>query len=319
MGIFRESYKIISSWRKLFAQITLSLILPLSFIFLAHIQISNLIFTQIDHNEAALEYTKPGSAREDRLLNRLSSEWAAFLAFKLAYLLLVLVFSLLSTSAVVYAIACIYTAKEMTFKKILTVVPKVWKRLMVTFFWTFLILLGYNTATGLLMVFLLILFGSSPVGLTLMITLIIFYLIGMVYISLVWHLASVISVLEDVYGIAAMKKSKELIKGRTWVAAAIFLILNIAFIAIHLLFSFTVVHGRPVGAGSKIGYGLLSLILMAGFILIGLVIQTVIYFVCKSYHHESIDKSCLADHLEVYMGEYVPLNGKSVQMEHFSV
>lgn len=53
--------------------------------------------------------------------------------------------------------------------------------------------------------------------------------------------------------------------------------------------------------------------------LIALVVQTVIYLVCKSYHHENIDKSILADHLEVYLGEYVPLNGKAVQMESLSV
>jgi hypothetical protein len=37
-GIYKEAYKIIFSWRKIFSQITLALILPLSFILLAHVQ-----------------------------------------------------------------------------------------------------------------------------------------------------------------------------------------------------------------------------------------------------------------------------------------
>jgi hypothetical protein len=51
-----------------------------------------------------------------------------------------------------------------------------------------------------------------------------------------------------------------------------------------------------------------------------LVIQTVmIYFVCKSNHHEKIEKLALSDHLDVYHGEYVPLNSKDVQLEQHYV
>ncbi|KAK4387356.1 hypothetical protein Sango_2342200 [Sesamum angolense] len=45
---------------------------------------------------------------------------------------------------------------------------------------------------------------------------------------------------------------------------------------------------------------------------------TVIYFVCKSYHHENIDKSALSDHLEVYVGDYVPLKGKDIQLKEYA-
>lgn len=116
-----------------------------------------------------------------------------------------------------------------------------------------------------------------------------------------------------------MQKSRDLIRGKVWVSAAVFLQLNLVFIAIHIMFSVVVVHGVGVGIVGKIGYGVLFLVLLAGFMLIGLVVQTVIYLVCKSYHHENIDKSILADHLEEYLGEYVPLNGKAVQMESLSV
>ncbi|GAU34592.1 hypothetical protein TSUD_15070 [Trifolium subterraneum] len=39
----------------------------------------------------------------------------------------------------------------------------------------------------------------------------------------------------------------------------------------------------------------------------------------QSYHHENIDKSALADHLEVYLGEYVPLTAKDVQLENYRI
>ena len=70
---------------------------------------------------------------------------------------------------------------------------------------------------------------------------------------------------------------------------------------------------------SRIGFGLLFLILMTVIVLEALLVQTIVYFVCKSYHHESIDKPSLADHLEVYLGDYAPLKGRDIQLEHFEI
>ncbi|KAG9457163.1 hypothetical protein H6P81_001671 [Aristolochia fimbriata] len=314
-GICNEAHKIILSWRRIFTQITLSLILPLSFVFLAHIQISDLIFTKITINEEALETTQMGSPSQDKILDRLSSEWTAFLLFKAAYLICVLVFALLSTSAVVYTIACIYTAKDLTYPKVISVVPKVWKRLMVTFLWNFIILLCYNTLAVTVIVLTLLLAGTGPAGALLLFFLAIAYGVGLVYISVVWHLASVVSVLEDVYGIQAMQKSKVLIRGKVGMACSIFLLINLALMAVNLLFARFVVHGSSLGVLPRITLGILFVFALSLLILVGLVMQTVIYFVCKSYHHENVDKSCLADHLEVYLGEYEPLKDRSVQLE----
>ncbi|KAK7828719.1 hypothetical protein CFP56_029993 [Quercus suber] len=55
-GVFKESFKIIFSWRRIFSQITLALILPLSFIFLAHIQISQLLFFKILNDQDTLDF-----------------------------------------------------------------------------------------------------------------------------------------------------------------------------------------------------------------------------------------------------------------------
>ncbi|KAK5774850.1 hypothetical protein PVK06_042712 [Gossypium arboreum] len=47
-----------------------------------------------------------------------------------------------------------------------------------------------------------------------------------------------------------------------------------------------------------------------------LAFMSVFYYVCKSYHHQGIDKSALQDHLGGYLGEYMPL-GSSIQKENF--
>lgn len=137
-----------------------------------------------------------------------------------------------------------------------------------------------------------------------------------VYISALWHLASVVSVLEPLYGFAAMKKSYELLRGRTYIGFSIvFGYLTICGV-INGIFASIVVHGGD-------DYGVFTRIMVGGFLvgvlvivnLIGLLAQSVFYYVCKSYHHQTIDKSVLYDHLGGYLGEYVPLKS-SIQMEN---
>ncbi|OMO56200.1 hypothetical protein COLO4_35751 [Corchorus olitorius] len=319
-GILKESSKIIFSWRKIFSQITLAFILPLSFIFLAHIQISQFIFVDILRDQNALQ-NSAGTPYSDKLSGAVSSKWVAFWLFKAAYFIVFLVLALLSTAAVVYTVACIYTGKEISFKKVMSVVPRVWKRLIVTFLWSFAIVLVYNFVAVfcLLLPVLIIYLGFSNVGVAIFVVLFLLYLAGLIYIAVVWQLAGVVSVLEDVYGIQAMKKSKALIKGKMGVALALFLLLILCFGVIQTLFQFEVAFFWSLSVGMRILIGILCLLLLFNAILFGLVAKTVLYFVCKSHHHENIDKSILADHLEVYVGEYLPLKSKDVQLEQSHV
>ncbi|XAR73148.1 hypothetical protein NMG60_11007016 [Bertholletia excelsa] len=316
-GILNESFAILSSRRKIFGQIALSTILPLSFVFLAHIQISELLFGHILHDEYALDRTQVGTPNYQKLSDMLSSEWLTFWLFKLVYFIFSLILSLLSTSAVVYTIACVYTAKEISFKKVMSVVPRVWKRLMLTFLWNFIIVFIYNVGFALVLIFWVFLIGPSTFGILVGVVVLFLYFLGFVYISLIWRLASVVSVLEDAYGIEAMIKSKDLIKGKMTVAFAIFMLLGLCFWGIQMAYEKNVVFGDWVW--NRIVFGIICFNLLVILILLGLTIDTVIYFVCKSYHHENIDKSALADHLEVYLGDYVPLKSKDVQLEQFAV
>ncbi|WVZ18070.1 hypothetical protein V8G54_005392 [Vigna mungo] len=304
-GVYRESYKIIFAWRKIFSKITLTLILPLSFIFLVHIEVSNILFGKIIKNSQQMMETP--------------QEWTTFILFKLIYFTFLLIFSLLSTSAVVYTIASIYTAREVTFSKVMTVVPKVWKRLMVTFLCTFAAFFVYNVMAVLVLIIWALTTGGRSGGVGLFVVLAIFYFAGFVYLTVVWNLASVVTVLEDSCGIGAMLKSNALIRGKMGLSVVIFLKLLVSFGLIQFLFKKTVVHGWRLGSVDRTLYGIVCLVLFSQLYLFQLVIQTVLYFVCKSYHHQNIDKSALSDHLEVYHGEYEPLKAKDVQMEESHV
>ncbi|XP_010480794.1 PREDICTED: uncharacterized protein LOC104759583 [Camelina sativa] len=140
-----------------------------------------------------------------------------------------------------------------------------------------------------------------------------------VFFTALWHLGSVISVLEPVYGLAAMRKAYELLKGKTKMAMGLVFVYLLLCGLIGVVFGAVVVHG-----GGK--YGTFTRTLVGGLLvgvlvmvnLVGLLVQSVFYYVCKSYHHQTIDKTALYDHLGGYLGDYVPLKS-NIQLENLDI
>ncbi|GMJ00637.1 hypothetical protein like AT4G19950 [Hibiscus trionum] len=295
--ILRESVSIPERSPKAFNLITLVLIFPLSFAILAHSLFTHPILNQFESHTA---------------------RWTLLLAFQFFYLIFLFGFSLLSTAAVVFTVASLYTSKPVSFSSTISAIPKVFKRLFITFAWISLLMFLYNALLiAFLFIFSLAVNTQNVVLSFLAFILILVLFLGVhVYITALWHLASVVSVLEPIYGLAAMKKSYELLKGRVNMAC----ILVLGYLAICSViggtFGTVVVHG-----GER--YGVFWRIVVGGFLigvlvivnLVGLLVQSVFYYVCKSYHHQGIDKSALHDHLGGYLGEYVPLKS-SIQMEN---
>ncbi|KAK3015079.1 hypothetical protein RJ639_007466 [Escallonia herrerae] len=303
--ILKESISIPKHSPKTFYLITLTLIFPLSFAILAHSLFTAPLLAQIQ------QY--PHGSH--------SNQWTKLLFFQFAYIIFLFAFSLLSTAAVVFTVASLYTAKPVSFAATLAAIPSVFKRLFITFLWVILSMVIYNLVFLLFLVLLLIAVDTDDALLFVfaMIVLFFMFLVVHVYITALWHLSSVVSVLEPVYGIAAMRKSFELLKGRTRMAGVLVFGYLVICGAINAVFSTVVVHGGGY-------YSVFSRIVVGGFLvgvlvivnLVGLLVQSVFYYVCKSYHNQGIDKSALYDHLGGYLGEYVPLKS-SIQMENLDV
>ncbi|KAI3758561.1 hypothetical protein L6452_06128 [Arctium lappa] len=296
-GIYKESVKTILSWKKIFTHITLTFILPLSFIFLAHIVISDVIDWRIERDEDRLDYR----GGNDHLYHRLSSEWIGYWIFRLVYLSLLLLLSLLSTAAIVYTIAVKYSGDEVTFKKVLKIVPKVWKRLALTFLWTYFGFFIYNIVMGVVFFIWATTTTDTTFSIVVFYILVAIYCVGFIYITAVWQLASVVTVLESSYGIKAMMKGSALIKGKRWLSWFVFFGLYCIFGGILIVFYLFVWYGF-VG----LMVGILCIFLLMNLFLLGYVVQTMLYLVCKSYHREPIDKLGLSSQLGGYLGEFEP-------------
>ncbi|EXB53679.1 hypothetical protein L484_013314 [Morus notabilis] len=302
--IVREAISIPKQSPKTFYLITLTLLFPLSFAILAHSLFTHPLLAQLQN-----PYADPTQA---------GHRWTVLLVFQFCYLIFLFAFSLLSTAAVVFTVASLYTSKSVSFSSTFSAIPKVLKRLFITFLWVTLLMVVYNFVFVGFLVLLIAAIDIQNAFLVVFSLLAIFllFLVVHVFITALWHLASVVSVLEPIYGFAAMKKSYELLKGKTRVAAVLVFVYLATCMVIGGIFGAIVVHG-----GDK--YGVFMRIVVGGFLvgvlvivnLVGLLVQSVFYYVCKSYHHQGIDKTALYDHLGGYLGEYVPLKS-SIQMEN---
>ncbi|XP_015068953.1 uncharacterized protein LOC107013586 [Solanum pennellii] len=298
-SLFKESLSIPKRSPQTFYRITLSLILPLSFAILAHSFFTHPILSQLHENPSASH----------------ASQWTKLLFYQFCYLIFLLAFSLLSTSAVVFTVASLYTSKQVSFSSIITALPSILRRLFITFLWVFLSMLVYNAVLSFFIVLMLIAFeskskNSTALFLVSVFLLSVFFLVVHVYLSALWHLASVITVLEPTQGLAAFKKSYELLKGKIRMACVLILGYLVIFGVVSSGFGSIVVDGEGYSVFVRIVVGGILIGVLVVVILVGLLVQSLFYYVCKSYHNERIDKSALYNHLGGYLGEYYePLKG----------
>ncbi|KAI3856325.1 hypothetical protein MKX03_023598 [Papaver bracteatum] len=104
----------------------------------------------------------------------------------------------------------------------------------------------------------------------------------------VWNIATVIAVLEEDYGKKALLKSMKLIKGKILVSCAVFVMLDITLIGLLSTYILIAIHGYISSFIGRIFAGIFCYSVMTIVVHFSLVIRTVIYFFCKSYHNEDI-------------------------------
>lgn len=318
VGICKEAYTITKLHVRLFLSLGLTLVLPLGAIMFCHGLLSDPLLRKINHNERELETEPVGSSAAAHTQSVLDSELFGLGIITIIYIIFFLAFSLLSTASIVYTVASIYSSKGLSYQKVLSVVPRVWKRLFMTFLWAHILVFLYNVAFVFIIVMLLLLQLQTGIPFTvLFIPLMLMFYCLLVYIYLVWHLASVVTVLEDSYGISAIKKSADLIEGKRWVGWVMILIYTLATVVVLTLFNVFVrspFHRVESGFG-RVLLGVTLLGLWTVVTVLGIVVQTIVYFVCKSVHLENIDRGLLSEHLDGYLGEYMPLKGPIVSLE----
>ncbi|KAK3165706.1 hypothetical protein QOZ80_1AG0036670 [Eleusine coracana subsp. coracana] len=318
--LVRVSASIPRAAPRTFALLTGCLVFPLSFAVLAHSLFTHPILLRIQ------------SSGSDGLHSD-SAQWLRLFAYQFLYLLVLFTFSLLSTAAAVFTVASLYASKPASIASSLAALPPILPRLLRTFLWVSLLMLAYHLVFALAVLFLLIIFVPNAadtsalpsLSFILFLLVVVFVFLGIhVYISALWHLASVVSVLEPLCGLAAMAKSRQLLQGRTGTASTLVVSYFALCGVISLLFRAAVVKGRAeegslgLGLPGRLLVGAVLVCVLVCVNLLGLLVQSVFYYACKAFHNQQIDRTALYEHLGGYLGEYVPLKS-NIQMENLEL
>lgn len=306
--IVKESINIPRSSPKTFFLLMLTLVFPLSLGILAHNVIASYLFNYVtDASGAAAD-------SPDQNLSTTPSRMCLFFAYQFINVIFLFTFSLLSTGAMVFTFASLYISKPTSS---LRAIPLAFRRLFVTFFYISLLIFFFHLLFFATLIFLILLLVMHPhtYVLVFVVSVLTAFLLAYVYISALWHLASVITVLEPVQGLDAMVKSHQLLQGKAWLASVLVFVHLALCTATGFAFCSVMSEGWPEDKlWARILIGLVLVVVLMAVNLVGLLVQSVFYYLCKSHHNQTVDRTALYERLGGYVGDYVPLKSM-IQME----
>lgn len=211
VGTLWEAQKLFFRNVKLMFSIFLLMIYLSSSLLVSYIFSFNQLITDFAHETSLVPAMGAGTPEFPNLLNTLKDHLRLF---RLWYLIFTFCFAwLFFTTASISASAVTYCGKDLSIKELLSRTVKSLKRLFLTWFYINLLHLGYRLFFIQFLVPPLLSFDHTFTTAAFSITLFLLALVFQAYLAVVWNLALVVSVLEEICGIEAIGKAEQLIKG----------------------------------------------------------------------------------------------------------
>eukprot|EP01018_Ginkgo_biloba_P016884 Gb_29832 [translate_table: standard] len=309
LGIMRESVRILVLDSSFFIGIALGLIYPLSAaIILSHAFVDHIFVTKLAVRIQAIAYASnfPDS-NVTRMIHLKVSQTIASYIFCLPF---IVTFSLLAKASVAHTIAYIYAGSKPSGHRLIVALPKIWKPIVVTYSWVCLIILGSNGAVVLFMLLCMNLLSAIGVSSQWVFCAgaagVILYSIVFAHVLIICNLATIVSAVEDCYGIFAVFRANFLIGGRTQIGLLIAIMTNLSSAFVESLFQYRVMgkggsllNDLSEHAGSILWECPLLIFIYSLVALMDAVMSCVFYYTCKSSKLESFRNcSSLTEFLE---------------------
>nr|GEU69728.1 hypothetical protein CTI12_AA240190 [Tanacetum cinerariifolium] len=218
----------------------------------------------------------PGTPEYTELLVAITKDAGTFLGIEAAYIVFLFFVRLFAETAVVIIASCYYNGNNLSLKELFTTVIKTWTRPFVTMFYVQLLALGYTSLFFLsFLVPSLILFDHSKILITLLIVMAIIFVTLNLYLSIVWNLAVIVSVVEDTYGLSALGKAREVVKGNRVNG----FLLNLLYMLLLVVIFAAVYKLSPM---MPIVVGVIEFILIGVLSMFQFLAYSAFYFKCKN-------------------------------------
>jgi hypothetical protein len=218
-------------------------------------------------------------------IQKMEKDVQIIVGFQLLYLLPSIAVSLFSTVTMILASVVAYSDKNLSFRDFLSRIPKLCLRTLVTSFYLLLLTLGYMVVFLAFLISVMILNMDHLLVLKpIAITLGIFALIFLMYLTVAWDMALVISVIDkSYYGLEALGQAGRLVKGRRVHGFALSLLYTVLMVIIIW------VSPNPKSVSMMIICGSFAIVLNCLVTMVYFMSYTVLYFQCKKTHDEEID------------------------------
>ncbi|CDP00381.1 unnamed protein product [Coffea canephora] len=289
LEILRETVRILRYNSTGFVAILALLICPVSAVVLSNVLVDQSIVKQLTIR--LLLVAKSSGLPLSPFIRQSCQKFAEMAVAATMCFPLYITLSLLSKAAVVYSVDCTYSRKRFDSSKFYVIVRKIWRRIVVTYFWVCVVIVSCITLFCVLLVavsstFSVMGFPSDLILYPAMVLGLIFSII-LANSTIICNIAIVISVLEDVSGPQALLRSSSLVKGQTQVGLLIFLGSTIGMAMVEGLFEHRVKTLSYGDGSSRIWEGPLLVIMYSFVVLIDSMMSAVFYFSCKSYSTEA--------------------------------
>ncbi|KAJ4951334.1 hypothetical protein NE237_028166 [Protea cynaroides] len=271
-GVMREAIKLPSKNWKLMTSVTLLLLLPYSILALLHSVIAGPLIEVVE------------DSKDD---SRVQKDFRVLIGVEVSFFVIFCFISLFGISAAIGSSALTYLGKNVTLKELLLIIPVTWKRLMITALFVTLLTVAYVFLILLVIgAFALVTTTGASVALRAIVGFpaTLFYL----YMAAVFMLGLVISVVEeDCYGIKALGKARDLIRGSKIQGFCITLLLELLTGPISFLF-ILITFDDDLEFMAQMAFVSVAAVVFCIARLFALVVYTVFYCGCKKSHGEEV-------------------------------
>ncbi|KAJ9550940.1 hypothetical protein OSB04_014985 [Centaurea solstitialis] len=227
----------------------------------------------------ALVSPRSGTPDYRKLLVNIGEDFGIFLGIQTAYVVLYFFIQLFTKTAIISIASRYYSGNNLSLKELIVMVSRTWTRAFVTSIYIELLSLGYTSFFFLpFLVPSLLLHDHYPtILITLLVFLVILFITFKIYLSVVWSLAVVVSVVDDEgsYGISALGKARELVKGKRVHG----FLLNLFYRLVLLVILMGGIKSSPK---IRSVFGVIQVVLICVASMFHIMAYSVLYFQCKS-------------------------------------
>ncbi|KAM0939225.1 hypothetical protein DsansV1_C21g0168351 [Dioscorea sansibarensis] len=281
MALLREAISIPRRNKKLFIPVLLLAFIPSSLLLMGnYVSILPFLFNFIIKLHM-LSKTHASNPEFYNILVGLRQDAESLIHVDIVFTISSYIISLFSMIIIIHATSMVFSGKQVTIKDLFSMIKRRWKGPVITRVYFSILWIGY-TVLSVCLIAILMLNSNGSVGVFLFSGFIallarLFY----VYLSMVWMMGLVISVLDEAcYGLEAMGRAGELIKGRRlqgFFISFTLLCLDTTVIGIYSLIISTV---HPQLKVQKVG-GMLILIVSVLLKIFSQMVYTLFYYECR--------------------------------------